>query len=594
MLVRSLGGVPRPSRESDPPALWISVALAIMLASAVFSLSRGGLMALVAAGLVCLVLRAGRSSRPARWGGVLVMTVLALGLVAWLGAGPVRRGWRPSGKAIPSRRGAARSGPTCCPRSATFRWSGPATAPLSRSSRSTARAPPTRGGSSNTLTTTTWRRWSKGGWSACCSVLLPLGSSTGWAGGRCAATGGEATGGLILGALFGFTTLVVHSFVDFGIHVPAIAALGAVVAAHIAALGEKRRAPQGAEVLAPTAPHWRARLVALMAAGTAVGLALLLCGEGWRMARAESLRLEAKSRGGAEGLRLLEAATQIAPEQAELHHEAGQAYLARYAEEETCAGGADEQRRARTRSISGPGWPTTSRPATSAPFRRGCSCGWPPTRPRLRHADPLDTYIARAKHVLPSDPELHYLAGTLELAAGQRERAVKSWQRSLQLSDAYQAAIVEQARGALTDAELIDQVLPDRPQVLFAAAAQLYPHADAPERRPFCERALGLLKQSDRVRSAGDYHLKAVLHATLDEPDEAALAYEAALDRAPQEAGWRCEFAELLRRQGRLRDAWRQLQTLLADQPGHREGLRLFHEVARDMAEKSSPLPGGP
>jgi hypothetical protein len=50
----------------------------------------------------------------------------------------------------------------------------------------------------------------------------------------------------------------------------------------------------------------------------------------------------------------------------------------------------------------------------------------------------------------------------------------------------------------------------------------------------------------------------------------------------------------LLRRQGRLRDAWRQLQTLLADQPGHLEGLRLFHQVARDMAEKSSPLPGGP
>jgi len=68
---------------------------------------------------------------------------------------------------------------------------------------------------------------------------------------------------------------------------------------------------------------------------------------------------------------------------------------------------------------------------------------------------------------------------------------------------------------------------------------------------------------------------------------QAAAAYEAALDRAPLETEWRCEFAGLLRRQGRLKEARCQVLAVLADQPDHREGQRLLQAVARDMAERN-------
>ena len=41
MPVRPLGGVPPHFRESDPAALWISVALAVLLAAVAFSLMTG-------------------------------------------------------------------------------------------------------------------------------------------------------------------------------------------------------------------------------------------------------------------------------------------------------------------------------------------------------------------------------------------------------------------------------------------------------------------------------------------------------------------------------------------------------------------------
>src|SRR5713101_3858443 len=46
-----------------------------------------------------------------------------------------------------------------------------------------------------------------------------------------------------MGALFGFTALVVHSFVDFGLHIPAIAFLATVLCAHLCALGSARSQP---------------------------------------------------------------------------------------------------------------------------------------------------------------------------------------------------------------------------------------------------------------------------------------------------------------------------------------------------------------
>ena len=49
---------------------------------------------------------------------------------------------------------------------------------------------------------------------------------------------GAPTGGLALGALFGFTTLVIHSIGDFGLHLPAIALLATVLTAQLVGLGQ--------------------------------------------------------------------------------------------------------------------------------------------------------------------------------------------------------------------------------------------------------------------------------------------------------------------------------------------------------------------
>jgi tetratricopeptide (TPR) repeat protein len=288
-------------------------------------------------------------------------------------------------------------------------------------------------------------------------------------------------------------------------------------------------------------------------------------------------------RGGDEGPRLLDDATRTEPERAALHFEAGQAYARRYEEERARA--ADGKQTA-ARDYLVPALAHFVQARDLCPLSARTQLRLATHRDGFARAEPREVYISRAVRQLPSDPELHCLAGCLELADGQRARAAASWRRSLALSDNYQQAIVERARGVLTDAELLDRVLPDRARQLVAAAEQLYPEPDGAGRQPFYAKALGLLCAPGAARSAEDYHLKAVLHEALDEPAEAAAAYEAALHHAPRETEWRCALAGLLRREGRLEEARRQVREVLAEHPDHREGLRLLEAIARDRAER--------
>src|SRR5262249_15370202 len=81
----------------DPQVLGISFALAMMLSSVIFCLSRGGILALCGGSIVCVMLLLWRSDRSERrWAtllplgmAMLTLAVMALALVTWFGIAPV-------------------------------------------------------------------------------------------------------------------------------------------------------------------------------------------------------------------------------------------------------------------------------------------------------------------------------------------------------------------------------------------------------------------------------------------------------------------------------------------------------------------------
>ncbi len=92
------------------------------------------------------------------------------------------------------------------------------------------------------------------------------------------------------------------------------------------------------------------------------------------------------------------------------------------------------------------------------------------------------------------------------------------------------------------------------------------------------------MERAPGAPGADDLHRLASAYASLGRPAEALAAYRKALDRQPDRAEWRVELARLLRAQGRLQDARRELSDVLAGQSGNAEARGLLEAVNHDIA----------
>jgi hypothetical protein len=343
----------------------------------------------------------------------------------------------------------------------------------------------------------------------------------------------RSTRSLATGALFALTAAAVHSFVEFGLHIPAIAWLVTLIAAHVSGLAAAHgQAVKDVEEPTPAPDGFVLRLwgmVPLLGAVTAVVLGLVLCAEGLKahlVQRFLAAAWQAKENDADPAARehqiaYLEAAAVVAPDYANLQAELGQAHLE-----------AIEDRQQLT--LRGEGLSTavqaTLLPAllAGAPFPGPIArAGTPfavvssslreelqkqeeeaerqhlvpglqhcllardlcPTlaKPhvkladyadKLEHADARGAYLRRAKLLVPFDPEIWYFCGIEELLDNQPDQAWESWHHSLELSGQRLPEIASKSAAVLTPAEVRDRVLPDKPELLYGAAQVLYPDPD--------------------------------------------------------------------------------------------------------------------
>jgi tetratricopeptide (TPR) repeat protein len=203
-------------------------------------------------------------------------------------------------------------------------------------------------------------------------------------------------------------------------------------------------------------------------------------------------------------------------------------------------------------------------------------------RGRLEGGDPAAAYLDRATFLAPENAEVFYRCGIQELAGGQPDQAWRSWRHCLELSGLYLSAILDRSSDVLTPQEILDRVLPDRPEVLAEAADYLFPQRHAAQRRPFLEKALKALRRQGAPQSAEDVHLEGILYRSLGRLDEALDDLEAAVRLRPGRADWRCELAELLAQKRRFADAHRQLEIVLEQQPDNLRARRLLDGISRD------------
>jgi tetratricopeptide (TPR) repeat protein len=370
---------------------------------------------------------------------------------------------------------------------------------------------------------------------------------------------GTPEGALVLGGLFAVVAVAAQSAVDFGIHLPALSVLAVIFTGML----------MGSGAVPPAAR--RRPVLAIAAALGLVAVAGLFVWDGLTVDRAErnrwaSWRLtvgQVPTRAQSEqAVELMTSASVARPRNAQYRHELGQAYLARALHHPP---GSAER--------------TADLRAALSQWRmaRDLSPVMAPTHARLGRfrdgfvqADPAVVYLERARHLLPTDPEMAYLCGLARWQAGDVPGACSDWQASLSASGQYLPDILGCVLPVLGAEQVLSAVLPETPERILAAANLLDSGGSGTgDRRLFLDKAR-CLAVAKPEKKAADWELEARLEIGLGAPDRAALAYRRAVGLDARRIDWRMAYAEALRASGDLDGARRELDIVLALEPMNR------------------------
>ena len=582
----------------DPVALWLALALALMLSSVVFCLSRGGVVALLGATATAVAALAARQGRGWSTGGLLLAIAGAAGLLVWFGLEPIEARlvtlWHADtyaagrGYLLAHAHEMVARFPLWGTGYGTFQYVEPLYLHTS--------------GDVGTIYQHAHNDYLEdlveGGAIRLALRLIVAGLLVRFAWRATRAAASPALAGLAAGSLFAVTTVIIHSFVEFGLFVPAIAVLAATLAGQIAALGDVATAgqldPRTAE--RPEVPAQRPSFAAWLMLPAAVAVGWLLVGEGRRAVAVDDLRrlarqaradaLAGSASRGNEIAPLLEA-VQLRPADAVLRSMFADALLETYAErlqveqptgdraaalrEHLLLAGLEEARAARDLG-----------PLLPAPHARLAYY-----QAEFAAADPRQAYLDRIKLLAPADPQLWYFCGLQEAADGRLQQACHSWRRSLQLSDRYLLRILQAAAGHLAPDQIAHRVLPAQPELLLAAADALFPADQSQQRAWLLQMLLRCFDDPHRSFTPVQLHAKAIAHRQLGQPEQAIAAYRAALaGQAQQPSSWRYELAELYYQQGQYQASRRELDVVLVRDPRHAAARKLRDQAARHATEQ--------
>jgi tetratricopeptide (TPR) repeat protein len=435
-----------------------------------------------------------------------------------------------------------------------------------------------------------------------------------------------------------FTTLALHSAGDFGLHIPAIALLATVIAAHLDALGSPGgTVPDSKPAASPGRFRWQRLVAVLGGAGCAV-TALALVDAGWRAHKTNSLvrqafRLNETADPDSQVRRVayLAEAVRRAPDSAEVRLQLATAQADLFRSELEVPRLQAQFRDAATCVLA---WPSAATPCggvhpalaagptlvlgteASREWTKGheeslarrhlgpilrnclqardlCPVLLGPQLGLARFADQApgwersEVYLARAERLAPASPTFWYLRGLQHLRDQQPERAWASWRHCLELSDRYLPEVVLQGSKGLSPDGLVRQVLPGQPERLLAASQLDRWSSSEEDRAPFLRRALQLLDERPGPEKTSELHTRARVQQALGQADEALGSYRRLLAREPLHAGWRQEYARLLYQEGRLREARTELLTILAQDPRHAAARQLYTIVTRELTRQN-------
>lgn len=198
--------------------------------------------------------------------------------------------------------------------------------------------------------------------------------------------------------------------------------------------------------------------------------------------------------------------------------------------------------------------------------------------------------LDRARGLAPADPRVLFESGLADLNAGRRDAAYASFRKCLALGNRYLPEILKVADERMSLWEVVEQVLPDSPQLLldFAGRTEYQAAHYTAVRHRLAQRALDALDTCD-LSDDEKCHLRASALVVQGRFEEAAAEGHRAVRMQPRQLPWRYELALLLKSQGRLDEAHEQARVCAMLNPSRREYRQLLEQI--NLARLTSTTP---
>jgi tetratricopeptide (TPR) repeat protein len=441
--------------------------------------------------------------------------------------------------------------------------------------------------------------------------------------------GDTGLGRLALGALLAVVAVVFHSFVDFGMHIPAVAVLAAVVGGLLMNLADvpppvrsvgqaaslprtvaPKRKPASCSTVAPTPPSSMA--MAGLEATALFIVAWYLVGAGWSDQQAERYLWASTHAPLNRKITYLTEAVAFSPDRAELYKELVDVLVESYFERKKVRDWADAA--ALVGGASGCPYPGVlafcDRSAIRIPNKELSlandllvhACRNNPlffdAQVRLERISAIGALRAfkgkrleRLTFLSPSDPEPWFLAGKEALRmpdkgvlpGPDKAKAFSSFRNSLLADKKYLADIVALIPEQMSSSELLREVLPAAPPVIMETAKLVAKQSgNSDDGMPFYKEALRVLDGKGRALSDAEWMEKARAQVGLEDDEAAQKSFEQALSQSTQNAYWRYEYCELLSRRGQFREAHKQLGIVLHQAPQYHAARLLLNKVLKE------------
>jgi O-antigen ligase/tetratricopeptide (TPR) repeat protein len=616
----------------DPRVLWLVCGMAIMLAGLTATLSRGGVVGFLAASIVCLALFFLRMGRGTPVVGFVLVAGMALLLVVWQGSDRVveRFMGSPNGS----------QGSRLDDRTAIWKRSLPLIRqfPLAGIGVGTfTYLEPTCQVPGDDFTTLAEHAhndflelWIEGGtiqFVLAIAMVAIIFQRSYRAFRKNANTG---LGRLAFGALIAFGAIVIHSFVDFGLHIPAVAILTTVVGAMLMNLEQMPAEPSSNRrergrsrdrhldteryafaaasdlPVETSGPKTWLPLVAVQVVSL-LAVACYLVREGWNDQQAERYRLASLKAPVDQKIPYLQTAVAYAPDQVKLRADLADAYIERFLRGKAAVDTLNAA--ALVGDLGGP-LPVAvvdaarvfqlpindadlrkadeilARACAISPFYFGLHLRMEALSSLGIHPELQRKRLERAVELYPSEPGTWLKLARVSLRSRDNDRAYAALRNALAADPRRLSDVVKFVPDELAAKELLSKVLHDRPDLIFQASQRLSSQLDDfPDEATFARAAMKLLGSRTSPLTDNELFLKARLHSALGEREQAKSAYEDGLRRRPFATDERFELGQILVEMGDLAGARRELKIVVAEAPNNQEAKRLLESVVKTLVK---------